>query len=64
METYLALTKTKRIRSAVVGSGLTDLICTLKTRPEIKGVYKNLIPKYVPGNYAVLKNALPCTFQS
>lgn len=32
METYLALTKTKRIRSAVVGSGLTDLISSATVR--------------------------------
>jgi len=34
MMTYLALTKTTTIKAAVVGSGLTDLITSLKERPE------------------------------
>ncbi|HEV7348629.1 alpha/beta hydrolase family protein [Telluribacter sp.] len=46
MMTYLALTKTTKIKAAVVGSGITDLTNLLESRPEFDEVYKDLIPGY------------------
>lgn len=46
METYLALTKTTRIKAAVVGSGMADLITTLEARPELDSVWAKMIPGY------------------
>lgn len=56
MMTYLALTKTTKIKAAVVGSGLTDLIKTLETRPEFDSiVYADLIPNYTGNKLNALK---------
>jgi dipeptidyl aminopeptidase/acylaminoacyl peptidase len=47
MMTYLTLTKTDRIRAAVVLSGLSDLALNLKSRPDDMGkVYQTYIPDY------------------
>lgn len=45
MMTYMALTKTNKIKAAVVGGGLSDL--TVIDRPKMEnGVYAQLIPNY------------------
>ncbi|WP_044402739.1 S9 family peptidase [Lacinutrix sp. Hel_I_90] len=45
MMTYIALTKTNKIKAAVVGGGLSDL--TVIDRPKMEsGVYAELIPNY------------------
>jgi dipeptidyl aminopeptidase/acylaminoacyl peptidase len=47
MMTYLALSKTSKIKAAVVGSGSTDLVKALETRPEQESsVFEKLIPDY------------------
>jgi dipeptidyl aminopeptidase/acylaminoacyl peptidase len=47
MMTYIALTKTSRIRAAVVGGGPADLFASLDDRPEMgTRVYEELIPGY------------------
>lgn len=44
MMTYLAITKTTKIKAAAVGGALTDLNAT--DRPEMKTVFLELIPEY------------------
>jgi dipeptidyl aminopeptidase/acylaminoacyl peptidase len=51
MMTYLALTRTKRIAAAVIGSGEVDLAEGIKLRPEME---TNVIGELVPG-YATNK---------
>jgi len=46
METYITLTKTNRIKAAVVGSGLVDLARSLETRPELDTTWAQFIPNY------------------
>jgi dipeptidyl aminopeptidase/acylaminoacyl peptidase len=46
MMTYLALTKTTKIKVAVVGSGLADLIKTLDSRPGFDSLWSKMIPGY------------------
>ncbi|WP_276505080.1 alpha/beta hydrolase family protein [Terrimonas pollutisoli] len=56
MMTYLALTKTAKIKAAVVGSGITDLIKVLETRPAFDtAVYARLIPDYAKTKMTALK---------
>ncbi|NCU04809.1 MAG: S9 family peptidase [Chitinophagaceae bacterium] len=56
MMTYLALTKTTKIKAAVVGSGLTDLVKTLESRPEFDSlVYAPIIPNYNANKLQALK---------
>lgn len=43
MMTYLALTKTDKIRSACVIGGISDLFMTEKNRPDMKSVFMDLI---------------------
>ena len=43
MMTYLALTRTERIRAAVVLSGPTDLLAGIESRPEMMRVYSQAI---------------------
>jgi dipeptidyl aminopeptidase/acylaminoacyl peptidase len=45
MMTYLALARTKKIKAAVVGGGLSDLKASLE-RLEMEFVYEELIPDY------------------
>lgn len=55
MMTYLALTKTDRIASAVVGSGAADAFDNIQRRPEMeKPVYAELIPDYAEHKEAAL----------
>ena len=44
MMTYLALTRTDKIRAAIVVSGLSDLLESSKSRPELLKVWESLIP--------------------
>jgi dipeptidyl aminopeptidase/acylaminoacyl peptidase len=46
MQTYLTLTRTNRIKAAVVGSGLADLARALETRPELDSTWAQFIPNY------------------
>ncbi len=47
MMTYIALTKTDRVRAAVVGAGSADLFRSVNDRPEMgTQVYEQLIPGY------------------
>jgi dipeptidyl aminopeptidase/acylaminoacyl peptidase len=46
MMTYLALTRTDRIRAAIVGSGVSDLPDMLARRPEMEDVFEALVPDY------------------
>jgi len=57
MMTYLALCKTTKIKAAVVGSGVTDLIKSLETRPDFDtAVYAPLIPGYAANKTAALQD--------
>ncbi len=48
MMTYIALTKTDKIKAAVVGGAVSDNFETIKDRPEMeKNVLAELIPNYV-----------------
>ena len=47
MMTYLALSKTTRIKAAVIGAGMTDAFMTIHNRPEMEtSVFAELIPRY------------------
>ncbi|WP_417610465.1 alpha/beta hydrolase family protein [Owenweeksia hongkongensis] len=47
MMTYIALTKTDKIKAAAVGGALADLFTTIEDRPEMEsGVAAELIPDY------------------
>ena len=54
--TYLALTKTKRFRAAIVGAGLANAFKNIEKRPELeKYVYSELIPNYWQNKEGELK---------
>jgi dipeptidyl aminopeptidase/acylaminoacyl peptidase len=55
MMTYRALTKTDRIKAAVVGSGLADAFATIKKRPEMDSVFAGLVPGYSQNRDSALK---------
>jgi len=55
MMTYLALTKTCRIKAAVVGSGMTNGFITTSKRPEMDSVFAALAPGYSLNRDSVLK---------
>lgn len=44
--TYIALSKTKRIKAAVIGGAPTDLEAELTLRPKMDELYASLIPGY------------------
>jgi dipeptidyl aminopeptidase/acylaminoacyl peptidase len=54
--TYLALTKTNRIKAAIIGGAPTDLLTLLDKRPEMEKVYNELIPGYLTNKTTELKN--------
>ena len=55
MMTYLALTKSDKFKSAIVGGGLSDLWTWMQTRPDtIETVFAELIPNYATNTRAVL----------
>lgn len=56
MMTYLALTRTDRIKAAVVGSGAADLLDLIKRRPEMETeVIEQLVPGYPTNKDSVLR---------
>ena len=55
MMTYLALTRTDRIRGAVVGSGMADAFDQVARRPEMEqGVFAELVPNWAADREAAL----------
>lgn len=46
MMTYIALTKTDKIKAAVVGGALSDQFSSIKDRPVMEAVCAELIPNY------------------
>ena len=46
MMTYLALTKTSRMKAAVIGSGMADAFGSLQKRPDMNAVFAELVPEY------------------
>ena len=47
MMTYIALTKTDKIKAAVVGGAVSDVFASVEDRPQLeKGVHAELIPNY------------------
>ena len=55
MMTYLALTKTNKIKAAVVGSGMADPFIQTKKRPEMDSVFAQLAPGYWQNRDSVFK---------
>ncbi len=55
MMTYLVLTKTNKIKAAVVGSGMADAFIQIKKRPEMDSVFAQLAPGYGQNRDSVLK---------
>ena len=54
MMTYLALTKTNKIKAAIVGSGMADAFMSTKNRPGIDSVFAQLVPGYFQNRDSVL----------
>jgi len=46
MMTYLTLTRTNRIKAAVIVSGMSDLFDSAQSRPEMNDVFRRFIPDY------------------
>jgi len=58
--TYLALTKTDRIRAAVIGGGMPDAFDTVVRRPEMDaGQFAEVIPNYTQHKEAALHACSP-----
>lgn len=56
MMTYIALTKTDKIKAAVVGGGVSDQVSSIEDRPEMKNkVLSELIPNYTENKEAELE---------
>ena len=55
MMTYLALAKTTKIKAAVVGSGVTDLVKTLESRPEFDNLWSKMMPGYAQHKMELLQ---------
>src|SRR5207245_4259751 len=55
METFLALTKTCRMKAAVIMSGMADAFITIKKRPQMENQFKDLVPGYAQNKDSVLK---------
>ena len=56
MMTYIALTKTEKIKVAVVGGAVSDISASIKDRPEMEtAVLSELIPKYAENKEAELE---------
>ena len=57
MMTYLALTRTKRIAAAVIGSGPTDLEKMIQLRPEMETdvIIAELVPGYATNKAQALR---------
>ncbi len=58
--TYLALTRTDRIRAAVIGAGVTDSFDSVARRPELEQhVYAELVPDWAEQREAALEARSP-----
>jgi dienelactone hydrolase len=57
--TYLALTKTDRVRAAAIRCGVSDLTNWADGRPEMAEVFNDLIPEFDPANTMSLKSRSP-----
>ena len=56
MMTYIALTKTKKIKAVVVGGAVSDNFSSIEDRPEMEtGVLSELIPNYADNKDAELE---------
>lgn len=55
MMTYLALTRTDRIRGAVVGAGMADAFDAIAQRPEMEQVFAELVPRWATEREAALE---------
>ena len=56
MMTYIALTKTNRIKAAAVGGAMADSFSSIADRPDMEtGVYAELIPNYEANKQAELE---------
>jgi dipeptidyl aminopeptidase/acylaminoacyl peptidase len=55
MMTYIALTKTTKIKAAVIGSGLADLFKAIESRPVFDTIWATMIPGYATQKDEVLK---------
>jgi dipeptidyl aminopeptidase/acylaminoacyl peptidase len=62
MMTYLALTQTTRIKAAVVGSGMADLVRSAKERPGLARPWAQIIPGYATDQQAVLERRSAVNF--
>jgi len=56
MMTYLTLTKTDKIKAAIIGSGMADAFIQTKKRPEMDSVFAELAPGYFQNRDSVLKS--------
>ncbi len=56
MMTYLALTKTDRIKAAIIGSGLADAFETANKRADMDSVFTAVIPGYAENRDTLLKS--------
>ena len=58
--TYLALTRTDRIRAAVIGGGVSDLAASITERPELETeVYSKLVPRWATERQAAIDARSP-----
>jgi dipeptidyl aminopeptidase/acylaminoacyl peptidase len=55
MMTYLALTKTNKMKAAVIGSGMADAFIQTRKRPEMDTVFAELAPGYLQNRDSVLR---------
>jgi dipeptidyl aminopeptidase/acylaminoacyl peptidase len=55
MMAYLALTRTDRIRAAIVLSGMSDLAESLRSRPELAKPWKDMVPDYANNRDTALR---------
>lgn len=55
MMTYLALTKTNRLKAAVVTGGACDAFQNIASRPGMEGVYGELVPNFANRKEEALK---------
>ena len=54
MMTYLALTRTDRVKAAVIVSGMSDLFESSQSRPEMEANFKEFMPDYPADRSAAL----------
>jgi dipeptidyl aminopeptidase/acylaminoacyl peptidase len=55
MMTYLTLTKTSKIKAAVIGAGMADAFKQIAKRPQMDSVFALLAPGYLQNRDSVLK---------